>query len=154
MAIVVGLHASNGGVPKLPVDALLVTVDGCDGDSQNDLKHHGGKDKAVCILQQEIIDTLTEKGHPIGPGTTGENLLINGIQVGMLSVGTRLKIGNCELEITQDAPPCKTIKQSFNDDNFMLISHKKFPNFTRWYAKVICEGEIILGQEVNLTNSL
>ena len=154
MAIVVGLHASNGGVPKLPVDALLVTVDGCDGDYQNDLKHHGGKDKAVCILQQEIIDELTEKGHPIGPGTTGENLLINGIQVGMLSVGTRLKIGNCELEITQDAPPCKTIKQSFNDDNFMLISHKKFPNFTRWYAKVIREGEIILGQEVNLTNSL
>lgn len=154
MAIVVGLHASNGGVPKLPVDALLVTVDGCDGDYQNDLKHHGGKDKAVCILQQEIIDKLTEKGHPIGPGTTGENLLINGIQVGMLSVGTRLKIGNCELEITQDAPPCKTIKQSFNDDNFMLISHKKFPTFTRWYAKVISEGEIILGQEVNLTNSL
>ena len=154
MAIVVGLHASNGGVPKLPLDTLLVTVDGCDGDSQNDLKHHGGKDKAVCILQQEIIDELTEKGHPIGPGTTGENLLINGIQVGMLSVGTRLKIGNCELEITQDAPPCKTIKQSFNDDNFMLISHKKYPNFTRWYAKVISEGEIILGQEVNLTNSL
>ena len=154
MAIVVGLHASNGGVPKLPVSTLLVTADGCDGDSQNDLKHHGGKDKAVCILQQEIIDKLSDKGHPIGPGTTGENLLINGIQVGMLSVGTRLKIGHCELEITQDAPPCKTIKQSFNDDNFMLISHKKYPNFTRWYAKVISEGEIILGQEVNLTNSL
>ena len=154
MAIVVGLHTSNGGVPKLPLDTLRVNFDGCDGDSQNDLKHHGGKDKAVCILQQEIIDELTEKGHPIGPGTTGENLLINGIQVGMLSVGTRLIIGNCELEITQDAPPCKTIKRSFNDDNFMLISHKKFPNFTRWYAKVIIEGEIILGQEVNLTNSL
>ena len=154
MAIVVGLHASNGGVPKLPVSTLLVTADGCDGDSQNDLKHHGGKDKAVCILQQEIMDKLSDKGHPIGPGTTGENLLINGIQVGMLSVGTRLKIGHCELEITQDAPPCKTIKQSFNDDNFMLISHKKFPNFTRWYAKVITEGEIILGQEVSLTNSL
>lgn len=154
MAIVVGLHASNGGVPKLPRESLVVTFDGCDGDSQNDLKHHGGKDKAVCIFQQEIIDNLVDKGHPIGPGTTGENLLIQGIQVGILTVGSRLTIGSCELEITQDAPPCKTIKQSFNDDNFMLISHKKHPNFTRWYARVISEGEIVLGQEISLTDSI
>ena len=47
LAKVTGLHTSNGGVPKLPVDVLSVSTEGCIGDSQNDLKHHGGRKSSL-----------------------------------------------------------------------------------------------------------
>ena len=104
LAKVTGLHTSNGGVPKLPVDTLVVTTEGCIDDSQNDLKHHGGRQKAVCIFQQEIIEKLNQEGHPISAGTTGENILIQGIEIGDIQPGTLVKFPNVELIITQDAP--------------------------------------------------
>ncbi len=152
LAKVTGLHTSDGGVPKLPVEMLSITVDGCLGDRQNDLKHHGGRKKAVCILQQEIIDQLNLEGHPISAGTTGENILIQGIRVGDILPGTIVKFPNVELIITQDAPPCKTIKKSFYNDHFNALSHKKYPNITRWYAEVTIEGHIELNDPVEIIN--
>ena len=152
LAKVTGLHTSNGGVPKLPVDVLTVTAEGCIGDSQNDLKHHGGSQKAVCIFQQEIIDKLNHEGHPISAGTTGENVLIQGIEIGEIQPGTIIRFPNVELVVTQDAPPCKTINKSFSNNNFNALSHKKFPNYTRWYAKVSKEGNIYLDDPVEIIN--
>lgn len=152
LAKVTGLHTSNGGVPKLPVDSLIVTTQGCIDDNQNDRKHHGGINKAVCIFQHEIIEMLNDEGHPISPGTTGENILIQGIEIGDIQPGTIVKFPNVELVITQDAPPCKTIKQSFSNGDFNVISHKKFPNHTRWYAKVSIEGIIELNDQVEIVN--
>ena len=152
LAKVTGLHTSDGGVPKLPVEVLEITTNGCIGDSQNDLKHHGGVEKAVCIFQQEIINELNQHGHPISPGTTGENILIEGIEVGQIQPGSIVRFSNLELVITQDAPPCKTIKESYNDGYFNAISHKKFPHFTRWYAKVIKEGKVEIDDSVEVIN--
>lgn len=149
---VLGLFVSQGGVPKLPVESLLVESSGCFGDKQNDLKHHGGEDKAVCLIQNCIIADLHSQGHPIKPGSTGENILIDGSEVGDISPGTILKFDELEIEITQDAPPCKTIKNSFIDGEFTLISHKKFPNVTRWYARVITQGTIQNNEQYQIIN--
>ena len=54
--------------------------------------------------------------------------------------------------ITQDAPPCKTIKESFLDGYFNAISHIKSPNNTRWYAKVIEEGLVRLNDTIEVIN--
>lgn len=151
-ARVIGLFVSQGGVPKLPVDTLSVTITGCLGDKQNDLKHHGGPDKAVCILQNCIIENLQSKGHPIIPGSTGENLLLDGCDIGEIYPGSIIKFEQLEIEITQDAPPCKTISNSFTDGNFNLISHRKYPQFTRWYGKVIKEGKLNIDEEFEIIN--
>jgi len=151
-ARVIGLFVSQGGVPKLPVDTLSVTITGCLGDKQSDLKHHGGPDKAVCILQNCIIENLQSKGHPIMPGSTGENLLLDGCDIGEIYPGSIIKFEQLEIEITQDAPPCKTISNSFTDGNFNLISHRKYPQFTRWYGKVIKEGKLNIDEEFEIIN--
>ena len=151
-AKVTGLHTSNGGVPKLPVEILTITTDGCLGDKQNDLRYHGGTKKAVCIFQEEIIAQLNQQGHPISAGTTGENILVQGIEIGEIQPGSVVRFPNVELVITQDAPPCKTIKESFIDGNFSVISHKKFPNLTRWYACVTKEGQVELNDSVEIIN--
>ena len=151
-ARVIGLYVSQGGVPKLPVDSLHITKNGCLGDKQNDLKHHGGPNKAVCILQNCIIEDLQSKGHPIKPGSTGENILLDGCQIGEIYPGVIIKFRDLEIEITQDAPPCKTISKSFSESEFNLISHKKYPNFTRWYGKVIKEGNLSIEESFEVIN--
>jgi len=151
-ASTLGLFISQGGVPKLPVESLFIDKSGCFGDKQNDLKHHGGEDKAVCIIQNSIICDLQSQGHPIKPGSTGENILIGGSDVGQIFPGTKLMFKELEIEITQDAPPCKTISQSFTDGEFTLISHKKFPLFTRWYARVLKSGTVFANEEYEIIN--
>ena len=147
---ITGLHISDGGVPKLPVQSLEIVSTNCIGDKQNDLEHHGGIDKAVCLFQQEIIDQLNSEGHPIYAGSTGENILIHGIPIGNIYPGVIIKFPSVELIITQDAPPCKTIKDSFKDGYFNAISHKKKPHYTRWYARVIKEGVVSVDDSVSV----
>jgi len=151
-AKVTGLHISRGGVPKTPVHSLTVTNNGCQGDDQADKKHHGGRNKAICLFQQEILDSLSANGHPISPGSTGENILIEGIEIGKIGINTCLRIGEVEIIVTQDAPPCKTIRNSFINGEFNKISHRKNPDFTRWYASVNVTGTITVGDLVELIN--
>ena len=73
---------AEGGVPKIPVGAARLGAEGVEGDKQNDLRHHGGPLRAVCIYSLEIIEALQGEGHPIGPGTTGENITISGLDWG------------------------------------------------------------------------
>jgi len=151
VAKAVGLHVNpQGGVPKYPVDYLVVQVNGCAGDKQRDTRHHGGPDRAVCLLLTSVMEQLQADGHPIEAGSTGENLLIDGLPPESLHVGRRLRIGDVVLELTSDAPPCKTIVSSFENGMFRALSHKQNPGQTRWYARVLVEGTVRLDDAVHL----
>ena len=139
MGKIIGIFISDGGVPKLSVSSVNVSKLGLDGDNQADKKHHGGVMKAVCVLENELLIKLQTEGHPIQPGTTGENLLLEGYN---LDIGSVFKVGSVELEVTSAATPCKTIAGSFKDGNFNRISHKKYQGETRWYCKVLKTGTI------------
>jgi len=139
MGQVLGIFVSNGGVPKLAVESAEITLSGLLGDNQADKKHHGGEMKAVCVLENEILTKLQSEGHPIMPGTTGENLLVEGFNLG---IGTIFTVGDSELEVVSAATPCKTIEDSFSDGYFNRISHKKYPGDTRWYCRVIRPGKV------------
>ena len=95
--------------------------------------------RAVCVLEDEVLKKLQEEGHPISPGTTGENLLVSGYN---LTIGSTFSIGEVELEVVSAATPCKTIRDSFTNGNFNRLSHKKYPGDTRWYCKVLRTGNI------------
>lgn len=133
--------APEGGVPKRSVPAALLTALGVAGDRQLDLKHHGGPDRAVCLFGQERIAALAAEGHPISPGSTGENLTIAGLEWDALQAGERLAIGDVViLEISGPAPPCSTIAASFTRGEFKRISDKLHPGWSRLYARVLVEG--------------
>ena len=152
--IVRGLHVNpEGGVPKHPVESLEVLTNGCAGDKQNDTRHHGGPSKAVCLMEFRVMEQLQALGHPIEPGTTGENLLIDGLEVGSLDVGVELLVGQVRMTITGDAPPCKTIRASFSEGEFKALSHKQLPGQTRWYASVQETGTVRLGDAVEVFNA-
>ena len=148
---IVGLYAAlEGGVPKASVQTLHIVESGCIGDKQNDTKHHGGPNRAVCLFSEEVLQTLQQEGHSIFPGSVGENILINGIQWANISIGSQLHFDQVVLEITSDAPPCRPIKESFLNGTFKRISAKIEPESSRWYAKVIQAGVVAVGESVAL----
>ena len=68
MGQVLGIFVSNGGVPKLAVDTAEISLLGLVGDDQADKKHHGGEMKAVCVLENEILDKVQSEGMATSTG--------------------------------------------------------------------------------------
>jgi MOSC domain-containing protein YiiM len=145
------LNCSDGGVPKRPVPEAQLTPDGLACDRQAHLKIHGGPERALCLYALEQITALQEEGHPIYPGSIGENLTIVGLDWKALEPGHRLALGHeVIIEITSYAGPCRTIAGSFLDGKFKRISQKKHPGESRLYARVLKTGRLATGQTVRV----
>jgi MOSC domain-containing protein YiiM len=141
----------QGGVPKLAVPSARVSAEGVSGDRQRNRRVHGGPERAVSLFSLERIEALRAEGHPIAPGTAGENLTIAGLDWGRLAVGSRLAIGEeVELQISSYTVPCETIEASFADGKFTRISQKLHPGWSRLYARVLREGLVREGDAVRL----
>lgn len=144
------INTSRGGVPKLPRPEAEVTVDGLSGDRQRNLRYHGGPKRAVSLYSLERIRALQAEGHPVDVGSMGENLTIAGLDWDRVGPGVRLAVGEVLLEVTEDAPPCKTIAASFRDGLFGRAGQKKHPGWSRFYARVLREGVVRAGDAVEL----
>ena len=142
--------ASGGGVPKSPVASAMLHYGGLEGDKQNDLRYHGGPQRAVCLYSFENIRGLQAEGHPIDVGTTGENLTIEGLDWGTLEIGMEISVGEALIELTNLTPPCNTIIDSFSDKRSNRIFEEKYPSWSRWYAKVLTEGIVEAGDIVTI----
>ena len=145
------INVSQGGVPKLPIVEARVTKVGLEGDVQRNRRYHGGPNRAVCLFSLERIEALSREGHPIAPGTIGENLTIAGLDWESVIPGTVMAVGGAELEITSFTKPCKTIRKSFQANNIDRVAQARFPGWSRVYARVLQEGIVRVGDEVVLT---
>ena len=144
------INVSNGGVPKLARPAARVSAKGVEGDRQRDLEHHGGPLAAVCLYSLELIGALQAEGHPIAPGTIGENLTLSGLDWDALVPGVKLLVGEVELELTRYTAPCTNIAGSFKDREFKRVSQKVHPGWSRLYARVLKEGRVRQGDPCRL----
>jgi MOSC domain-containing protein YiiM len=147
------INVSNGGVPKRSVPHVKITSSGLAGDRQEDLEHHGGPDRAVSLWSLEVIETLQREGHPIAPGSAGENITVAGVDWNLVEPDARIEIGDSVLvEVTRFAKPCKTIQHNFADGRFKRIAHERHPGSSRVYARVLTEGEVREGDVVRVRN--
>ena len=148
---VLRLNASDGGVPKRAVERARVTVDGLLGDSQRDRRHHGGPERALCLWSAERIEALVAEGHPVSPGSTGENVTVTGLDWSAVGPGARLVFaGGVELAVTDYATPCATIRDSFAGARFERIHQQRHPGWSRVYARVLVPGELRRGEALEL----
>jgi MOSC domain-containing protein YiiM len=148
VASVSAINASNGGVPKRSQPSAVVRRNGLEGDRQEDVRYHGGPDRAVVLYSLELIHALQSEGHPITPGSIGENLTISGLQWEGLRPGMRLGIGEVVLEITKPASPCRKLTSSFTGGQFDRVSEKSHPGWSRLCARVVHEGTVKVDDEV------
>ncbi len=144
------INVSQGGVPKHPTSEAEVRTEGVEGDRQRDLRFHGGPDRAVSVFSAERIAALQAEGHPIAPGTIGENLTVSGIDWTRATPGACLDIGAVRLEITRYAAPCANIAGSFTGGDIARIGQKTNPGWSRVYTRVLAPGRIRVGDQVVL----
>lgn len=143
------INISDGGVPKLPVHKAEVTSLGLAGDRQANTKRHGGPERALCLYALERITALQGEGHPISPGSTGENLTLAGLDWAQVIPGTRLLLGDeVVIEITKYTLPCAKIAGSFADGDADRMAQEQHPGWARVYAKVLVPGSVQTGDSI------
>lgn len=132
-------HAVSGGV--------MVDAEGLVGDAICNRKHHGGVDQAVYLEGSVSLDWWAkELGHPIEPGTFGENLVIEGLDNRQVAVGDRFVVDELILEVTSCRIPCATFAAKMNDPKFV----KRYTVAARpgIYCRVIQAGIVTTGMPV------
>jgi len=145
------INISDGGVPKLPVLSVGVTVEGLAGDRQRNLKYHGGPDRAVCLFSLERLLALQTDGHPVYPGATGENLTLTGVDWDQIVPDVLMRIGESLLiEITGYADPCPDLLPYFTNGANHLIDQDKYPGWSRAYARVLESGTVKVADVVEI----
>jgi molybdenum cofactor synthesis domain-containing protein len=96
--------AKDKGIAKDAVpSAVLQKEHGLQGDA-----HAGPWHRQVSLLSETDIETMRARGLDLKPGAFGENLVVGGLNLDALGIGTRLRVGEAELEITQIGKVCHT----------------------------------------------
>jgi MOSC domain-containing protein YiiM len=126
---------------------------GLEGDGHRDTEHHGGFDRALCLYSLERIRALQAEGHPVGPGSLGENLTLEGLDWSQVVPGARLRLGDAVVvEVTGYASPCLNIRPAFADGNYARVSQKRHPGDSRVYARVLRTGPLRPGDPARLVS--
>jgi len=102
---VVAVSLSEGGIPKIPQDSVSVIEKGIVGDHQAHEKHRR-PDRALSLWDEEILQELCREGYNIVAGAIGENILLRGVDVQQMAVGTLLEIGDVLIKLEQPRKPC------------------------------------------------
>jgi MOSC domain-containing protein YiiM len=147
---VASLNLSRGGVPKLPVLVAEVTVNGLAGDWQRNRKYHGGPDRALCLYSAELLAALRAEGHPVVPGSLGENVTVSGVPWLLVVPGVRLRLGAALVEVASYTVPCRTIRGLFRDGRPARVGQRANPGWSRVYARVLEGGALAVGDPVVL----
>ncbi|HEX5416493.1 MAG TPA: MOSC domain-containing protein [Chloroflexota bacterium] len=143
------INLSKGGVPKLPVEGAEVNELGIVGDEHRDTRGHGGPERALCFYALELIEELREEGHPVAPGTMGENITTIGIDHRAVEPGDRFALGEeVVVEVTRYTTPCINIRESFQDGDFTRVLQTTHPGWSRYYTRILQGGRIRPGDAV------
>jgi len=144
-------------IDKRPADGRVVVRApgdggvGLAGDQVVDVRHHGGRDQAVYAYAVEDRDWwAAELGRELGPGSFGQNLDVEGLDVTGAVIGERWQVGadGLVLEVTSPRVPCTTF-QGFMDEQHWV---KRFTDHGApgAYLRVVAEGTVGAGDEVTV----
>ncbi|WP_430607593.1 MOSC domain-containing protein [Enterococcus sp. AZ170] len=100
---IIGINISERrGTQKKEIAAVdLVKGFGLENDA-----HGGNWHRQVSLLSFEKITEFNEKGARVGNGAFGENIIVSGIDLRRLPVGSQIRIGQAELVVTQIGKEC------------------------------------------------
>jgi len=126
------------GTQKQQVESAVLRKDhGIEGDA-----HAGNWHRQVSLLGLEKIEAFRERGAEVEFGAFGENLVIEGFDFRNLPVGTRFRIGDVLLEMTQIGKECHTHCAIYHMVGDCIMPREGV------FAKVLEGGEVKVGDEV------
>ncbi len=152
---------ADPGIPKIPVDSIqLLKKLGVEGD------YHAGKYvrhrylakkdpqqlnvRHVLLIDNLILGRLSDQGINLLPGELGENIILNGIDLMSLDLGTKLKIGQALLEISEIRHPCHQLNYAHPDvlESVIIKTAEGEVYRAGMFARILIGGEITSGAQV------
>ena len=144
----IGSRTRTTGIFKEPQEGRVRIAGMTVGDDvQVDKKHHGGVYQAVYAYAAEDYHWWSrELERQLGPGTFGENLTTEGIDVTNAEIGERWRVGTALLEVTDPRIPCSTLGARMGIPGFV----KRFAAARRFgaYLMILEEGEVEAGDRI------
>lgn len=139
--IVAVCTSEKKGVQKRNVNtAELVVEHGLKGDA-----HAGNWHRQVSLLSYEKVEKFKEKGVEVKEGDFGENLLVEGIDLAKLPIGTKIKINEeVELEVTQIGKKCHSHCEIYKVVGDCIMPREGI------FARVLKGGIINTGDDINV----
>ncbi|MDR1872621.1 MAG: MOSC domain-containing protein [Deltaproteobacteria bacterium] len=126
------------GTPKKPVSqGTLIPEHGLKDDA-----HAGKWHRQVSLLSYNKVEEFNAKGALANHGDFGENILVEGLDLRLLPVGTRLKMGAALLEVTQIGKECHSHCQIYHRVGDCIMPREGI------FAKVLTGGEVKPGDGV------
>ncbi|KGK81073.1 MULTISPECIES: MOSC domain-containing protein [unclassified Clostridium] len=142
MAKVISINISEKkGVIKNPIEKGFFKKDfGLEGDA-----HGGNWHRQVSLLAEESIDKMKELGlSELTPGVFAENITTKGIILYTLPIGTKLKIGEVVMEVTQIGKECHSGCQISKITGKCIMPREGI------FARILEQGYIQAGDEVKI----
>ena len=152
-----GEKPDTTAIDKQPVDGpVAITAEGAEGDRQVDRRWHGGRDQALYAFAREDVEPWeSELGRAIPPGTFGENLTTEGLEVSDAVVGERWRIGGDRadavvVEATLPRTPCRTFAQWVDEPRWVsrFTKHGKVGA----YLRVVTPGTVRAGDPIEVVH--
>jgi MOSC domain-containing protein YiiM len=135
---------------KRPVVGRVV-VEGINlhGDDQADRRVHGGTDKAVyAYAAEDYAWWAAELAGDLEPGTFGENLTTEGIDLGGCVIGQRWHVGTALLEVAQPREPCFKLGMRMGDAQF--VERFGASGRTGAYLRIVESGDVGAGDPIRV----
>lgn len=125
---------------------------GLEGDGQQDLRVHGGPDKAILAYSADHYPHWRERLQrpEMDAGGFGENLTISGLTEETVCLGDEWEIGMVRLQVSQPRQPCWKLARRWQLPE--LPKHVVQQGWCGWYCRVLISGEMKAGQELRLAH--
>jgi MOSC domain-containing protein YiiM len=120
-----------------------------DGDDQADRRVHGGPDRALYAYAAADYAWFSgQLGRELAPGTFGENLTLDGVDVTGAKIGEEWRIGTTLLRVSAMRVPCFKLAHVMGDLGFI----KFFAEALRpgAYLRIVEEGELAAGDPLTI----
>lgn len=106
---------------------------------------HAGKwHRQVSLLSYEKIEEFKTRGAEVIDGAFGENLVVDGIELNKLKIGTRFRCNDVILELTQIGKECHNGCEIFQRMGECIMPKNGV------FTKVIHGGTISMGDEIDI----
>ena len=141
MARVVSVNISEEkGTPKHPAESVTLKLrHGIVGDA-----HAGDWHRQISLLAEESVDKMRSLLPELQPGAFAENINTRGLDLKSLPIGTRLRLGETVVEVTQIGKECH------NDCAIKKATGKCVMPTEGVFAVVVEEGIVRKGDSIEI----
>ena len=145
MAKVVSVNISEKkGEQKHPVPEIQLKLrHGIIGDA-----HAGDWHRQISLLAEESVDKMRSLLPELQPGAFAENINTRGLELKTLPVGTRLRLGEAVVEVTQIGKECH------NDCAIKQRTGKCVMPTEGIFAVVVTEGTVRKGDPIEIVEEV